>query len=104
MGIGGGELRKWPSSHDTDSASRWLVGSSSSKSSGWSSSSLHSATRRRSPPESLVTSASSGGQRNASIAWSTLLSRSQRPAASISSCSLVISSAVSSEYFIASSL
>ena len=49
-----GILRRWPSSHDTDSASRWLVGSSSSSKSGWSSSSRHSATRRRSPPESFV--------------------------------------------------
>ncbi len=41
-----------PSSHDTDSASRWLVGSSRRRSSGCSSRSRHSATRRRSPPES----------------------------------------------------
>src|SRR5262249_48000562 len=52
---------------------------------------------RDTPPESLVTSASSDGQRSASIAWSTLESRSHSPLASISSCSLVISSAVSSE-------
>src|SRR6478735_7999581 len=58
-----GYLRRWPSSHDTDSASRWLVGSSSSSKSGWSSSSRHSATRRRSPPESFVTSESSAAQR-----------------------------------------
>src|SRR5262245_60025873 len=52
---------------------------------------------RHPPPDSVLTSASSGGQRSASIAWSILESRSHRPLASISSCSLVISSAVSSE-------
>jgi hypothetical protein len=62
------------SSHATDSASRWLVGSSSSSRSGCWSSSRHSATRRFSPPESVVTSASSGGQRSASMAISTLRS------------------------------
>ena len=45
----------------------------------------------------LVTAQSSGGQPSASIACSTWLSRSHRPLASISSCSAVISSAVSSE-------
>src|SRR5450631_874475 len=38
--------QKRPPANDTDSASRWLVGSSSSSSSGWSSSSLHSADHR----------------------------------------------------------
>ncbi len=38
----------------TDSASRWLVGSSSSSMSGADSSSWHSATRRFSPPESFA--------------------------------------------------
>ena len=44
------------SSQATDSASRWLVGSSSSSRSGLDSSSRHRATRRRSPPDSVVTS------------------------------------------------
>src|SRR5215510_3732534 len=51
------------SSQATDSASRWLVGSSSRSRSGRSSRMRHKATRRRSPPESLLTSASPGGQR-----------------------------------------
>jgi hypothetical protein len=41
------------SSQATDSASRWLVGSSSSSMSGSDSSRRHSATRRFSPPDSL---------------------------------------------------
>ncbi|WDT78470.1 MAG: hypothetical protein MPW14_14825 [Candidatus Manganitrophus sp.] len=60
---GAGELRcRNCSSHATDSASRWLVGSSSSSMSGLDSSSRHSATRRFSPPESLVTSRLPGRQ------------------------------------------
>src|SRR2546426_543821 len=51
------------SSHATDSASRWLVGSSSSSMSGRESSSRQRATRRRSPPEIFATSASPGGTR-----------------------------------------
>ena len=51
----------------------------------------------RCPPEDADVAALSGGQRSASMAWSTLESRSHRPLASISSCSRVISSAVSSE-------
>ena len=86
--IAPGYWRRWPSSQFTVSASRWLVGSSSSSSSGFSRSSLHSATRRFSPPESRSTAQSSGGQPSASIAWSTWLSRSHRPCASISSCKL----------------
>ena len=49
------------SSQDTDSASKWLVGSSRSSMSGLDSSKRHNATRRRSPPESMVTSASHAG-------------------------------------------
>ena len=56
--------------------------------SGLANSSLHSATRRFSPPDSEATSASPGGQRSASMACSTCASRSHRPCASISSCSL----------------
>ena len=67
------------SSQATDSASRWLVGSSSRSRSGDCRSSRHSATRRRSPPESLVTSASGGGSRSASIACSSFESRSHAP-------------------------
>ncbi len=52
---------------------------------GLSSSNLQSATRRRSPPESLSTAQSSGGQRSASMACSTLLSRSHRFSASMMS-------------------
>ncbi len=63
------------SSQRTDSASRWLVGSSSSSMSGFDSSNWHSATRRRSPPEILVTSASHGGRRSASAATSSCRSR-----------------------------
>src|SRR4029453_14167810 len=62
------------SSQATDSASRWLVGSSSNSMSGFCSRSRHSATRRRSPPEILATSASPGGTRSASIASSTVRS------------------------------
>src|SRR5437762_9827858 len=61
-------LARCCSSNCTDSASRWLVGSSSSSRSGASSSSLHSATRRFSPPDSTLTGWSGGGQRKASIA------------------------------------
>ena len=74
---------RWRSSHATDSASRWFVGSSRSSRSGVASSSRHSATRRRSPPESFVTSASAGGRRSASIAYSTFVSRFHASAASI---------------------
>ena len=61
------------------------MGSSSSSRSGWRSSSRHSATRRRSPPESVETSASGGGQRSASIAISSVVSRFQPSTASIRS-------------------
>ena len=61
----------------TDSASRWLVGSSSNKRSGASRSNLQSATRRFSPPDKTLTSASGGGQRKASIACSSCESSSQ---------------------------
>ena len=83
---------KWCSSHATLSASRWLVGSSSSSRSGRWSKILHKATRRRSPPDSLVTSASPGGKRSASIAISSVRSRSQPCAASMASCNLACSS------------
>ena len=79
------------SSHCTDSASKWLVGSSSNSKSGCCNSNLHNATRRRSPPESTDTSASDGGQRNASIACSSWLSRSHALRWSILSCSVPIS-------------
>ena len=85
------------SSHCTDSASRWLVGSSSSSRSGASSSSLQSATRRRSPPERLVTGQSPGGQPRASMACSSWVSRSHALAWSRSSWSLPISSISASE-------
>ena len=80
------------SSHRIDSASRWLVGSSSSSRSGASSSSLHNATRRRSPPEHTETGVSMSGHCSASMACSSCESRSQPLAASISVCSLPISS------------
>ena len=51
---GAGILLEECSSQRTDSASRWLVGSSSSSMSGFDSSRRHSATRRRSPPEIFV--------------------------------------------------
>ena len=50
-----------------------------------------SATRRRSPPESVATSASPGGQRSASIAISTVRSRSQPLATSMASCTRLCS-------------
>src|SRR5213593_3483000 len=50
------------------------------------------ATRRRSPPEILATSMSPGGTRSASIASSTVRSRSQALAASILSCKRACSS------------
>ena len=55
--------------------------------SGLDSSRRQSATRRFSPPDSVVTAASPGGQRNASIAMSTVRSSSHALAASIRSCS-----------------
>ncbi|MNY18508.1 hypothetical protein D3C86_1518890 [compost metagenome] len=58
------------SSQSTDSASRWLVGSSSSSMSGRDSSRRHSATRRFSPPDRWPTLASHGGRRSASAAIS----------------------------------
>ena len=76
------------SSHSTDSASRWLVGSSSRRMSGACSSRRQSATRRFSPPERMPQSVSPGGQRSASIAISSFESRSQAPAASSLSCTL----------------
>ena len=89
--VPGYSLRK-RSSHATLSASRWLVGSSSSSRSGFWSRSRQSATRLTSPPESVVTSASPGGQRSASMAISTVRSRSQPFAASIASCTRACSS------------
>mmetsp|Transcript_10797 Transcript_10797/g.40029 ORF Transcript_10797/g.40029 Transcript_10797/m.40029 type:complete len:175 (+) Transcript_10797:1056-1580(+) len=62
------------SSHATDCASRWLVGSSNSKMSGCASSSLQIATLLRSPPDKFATRASPGGHRSASIARSTVRS------------------------------
>src|SRR3990172_6880281 len=58
------------SSHSTDSASRWFVGSSRSSMSGLERRSLHSATRRFSPPERWPIRASPGGRRRASAAIS----------------------------------
>jgi Protein of unknown function (DUF1602). len=75
------------SSHSTDSASRWFVGSSRRSRSGCCRSSRASATRRFSPPESVLTSASSGGQRRASIAISTFRSTFHASAAVIRSSS-----------------
>src|SRR5437899_11683426 len=80
------------SSHATDSASRWFVGSSSSNMSGRARRSRQRATRRRSPPEILPTSMSPGGTRSASIASSTVRSRSQAFTASMRSCSRACSS------------
>ncbi len=73
------------SSHATDSASRWLVGSSRRRRSGFSRRILQSATRRFSPPEIFVTSASGGGRRSASIAISSCRSSSQALDASMAS-------------------
>ena len=92
--------RKWRSSQATDSASRWLVGSSNSNTSGFCSSNRQSATRRRSPPERFCTPASAGGQRNASIAISMVRSSSQPSTASICSCNSPCSA---SSVFISSS-
>ncbi|CAM5436781.1 hypothetical protein SALBM217S_07124 [Streptomyces griseoloalbus] len=89
------------SSQFTDSASRWLVGSSSSSRSGCSSRSLHSATRRFSPPDRLVTGQSPGRQPRASMACSSCASRSHALAWSSCSWSLPISSMSSSVYSVA---
>src|ERR1035437_4859860 len=62
------------SSHCTDSASRWFVGSSSSNISGCCKSKRHKATLLRSPPERTLTLASLSGHRSASIARSSLCS------------------------------
>ena len=75
------------SSHATDSASRWFVGSSRSKMSGCARRSRQMATRRRSPPERFFTRASPGGHRSASIARSTVLSISHAFVASSLVCS-----------------
>ena len=84
-----GYSSRYRSSQATDSASRWLVGSSSSSMSGADSSRRHSATRRFSPPESLLDlRVPVGGRRSASAAISSLRSSSQPPFASIASCSL----------------
>ena len=72
-----GKFCKYCSNQSTDSASRWLVGSSSNKMSGLLNNKRHKATRRRSPPERTLTSASPSGQRRASIAVSSLWSSSQ---------------------------
>src|SRR2546426_5905239 len=74
------------SSHWTDSASRWLVGSSSNRMSGSWISSRQSATRRFSPPDSTSTWVSGGGHRRASMAISSWFSSSQPLTASICSC------------------
>mmetsp|Transcript_16383 Transcript_16383/g.49106 ORF Transcript_16383/g.49106 Transcript_16383/m.49106 type:complete len:175 (-) Transcript_16383:298-822(-) len=75
------------SNHATDSASRWLVGSSTSRTSGASSSTRASATRRRSPPDRFATRASPGGHRSASVARCTVRSSSHPLAASMAVCS-----------------
>ena len=79
---------RYNSSHSTDSASRWLVGSSRSKISGSLSSRRHKATRRRSPPERNFTGVSPSGQRKASMARSSFESSSQASLWSINSVSL----------------
>ena len=89
------------SNQATDSASRWLVGSSSKSMSGLESSRRHKAIRRFSPPESVFTSASQGGRRSESAAISKVRSISQPPQASIASCSLPCSA---SRSFISSSV
>ena len=86
---------------ETDSASKWFVGSSRSNISGADSNNRHNATRRRSPPESFVTSAAPSGTRKASIAISALRSRSQASIASIFSCNSACSAMTS---FISSSV
>src|SRR2546425_223678 len=68
--------RRCCSSHWTDSASRWLVGSSSNRMSGSWISSRQSATRRFSPPDSTSTWVSGGGHRRASMAISSWFSSS----------------------------
>ena len=72
-----GKFCRYCSNQWTDSASRWLVGSSSSRISGLESNRRARATRRRSPPERTSTFSSSGGQRRASSAVLILLSSSQ---------------------------
>mmetsp|Transcript_5928 Transcript_5928/g.23408 ORF Transcript_5928/g.23408 Transcript_5928/m.23408 type:complete len:110 (+) Transcript_5928:1098-1427(+) len=64
------------SSHATDCASKWFVGSSRSKMSGCESNNRQMATRLRSPPERFFTKASPGGQRRASMARDTVRSSS----------------------------
>ncbi len=81
-------LLKCCSSHATDSASRWFVGSSSKSMSGFCKSRRHRATRLFSPPEIIFTGVSSGGHPSASIAILSLESRSQ--ASSRSSCSWIL--------------
>ena len=85
------------SSQATDSASRWLVGSSRSSRSGDESSSRQSATRRRSPPESVVTSRSPSGSRSASIARSSVASSCQASWRSICSCTAACSASSASK-------
>jgi len=71
--------------HDTDSASRWLVGSSSTKL-GLIEQHLQSATRRRSPPEAGHIESSGGNAARPSLI--DLAVEIPQTAASISSCSL----------------
>ena len=85
------------SSHATDSASRWFVGSSRRSRSGAERSSRQSATRRRSPPESVVTSRSPSGRRSASIARSSVWSRLHASARSICSCTAACSASSASK-------
>ena len=68
-------LERWPAT----TASRLDVGSSRSRMSGCLRSSRQRAMRRRSPPESTSTAVSPGGQRRASIASSSRLSRARWP-------------------------
>ncbi|MNC87804.1 hypothetical protein D3C83_35640 [compost metagenome] len=78
-----GKSFRYFSSQATDSASRWLVGSSSSSMSGLDSSRRHSATRRFSPPESVWIFASHGGRFSASAALSRIMSTFSAPLAAI---------------------
>ena len=71
-----GKRTKNCSSHSTDSASKWLVGSSNNNISGLDSSNLHKATRRFSPPDKGPIFASQGGKRSASAAISSCVLKS----------------------------
>src|SRR5690606_23178730 len=67
----------------TDSASKWLVGSSNNNTSGSCNNNRHNATRRRSPPDKTPIFLSPSGVRKASMAISSLVSNSQALEASI---------------------